>query len=214
MGRIKHGIIGPVSGIVGAVVGASWKGISYLRSRPKKKKRKKKTEGELSTTTSFGFLSSFLKPFQPYIKIGFMHHAVQQSEWNAGLSENSQNGLVSSYPDLIIDYSKLVLGKGNLPGVLSPVMSFANGMISIQWEANLIGDGVGNDQIMLIIYDKITKQVTGFIGAAQRGSLHCSYGLSPVMLSGQLEVYLGLTSWDRSQISDTQYIGTMIPADI
>ena len=33
MGKINQGILGGVSGTVGSVVGASWKGISYLRGK-------------------------------------------------------------------------------------------------------------------------------------------------------------------------------------
>lgn len=34
MGTIKQGILGGFSGKVGNVVGASWKGIDYIRSLP------------------------------------------------------------------------------------------------------------------------------------------------------------------------------------
>ena len=34
MGKIKRGILGGVSGKVGSVVGASWKGVDYLRGLP------------------------------------------------------------------------------------------------------------------------------------------------------------------------------------
>jgi len=34
MGIINKGILGPVSGTVGTVIGGSWKGISYIRSKP------------------------------------------------------------------------------------------------------------------------------------------------------------------------------------
>jgi hypothetical protein len=38
MGTIKQGILGGFSGKVGTVVGASWKGIAYMRSLPQKVK--------------------------------------------------------------------------------------------------------------------------------------------------------------------------------
>lgn len=214
MGRIKHGITGAVSGTVGPVVGATWKGIPYLRSKPERKKRRKKTAGEIATTTSFGFLSQLLKPFQPYIKIGFMHFATGQTERNAAHAENHKNQLFAPYPDLTVDYSRLILSKGSLPGILNPVMTFAAGTVSIQWEANLTGSASGSDQIMLTVYDKQSKTAAGFIGAAQRAGLQCSLGLGPAMLAGELEVYISLTSWDRSLISGTQYMGSIIPAEI
>ena len=35
MGTIKKGILGGFSGIVGTVVGANWRGMDIMRSRPK-----------------------------------------------------------------------------------------------------------------------------------------------------------------------------------
>ncbi|HKG04919.1 MAG TPA: DUF6266 family protein, partial [Pedobacter sp.] len=212
--RIKNGIIGAVSGSVGPVVGSIWKGIPYLRSKPERKKRRKKSAAEIATTTSFGFLSKFLKPFQPYLKIGFMHYAAEQTERNAAHAANHNNQLIGPYPDLVVDYSRLILSKGDLPGILNPVVSFASGTLHIQWEANLVDGASGSDQIMLTVYDKISKTTAGFVGAAQRAAEQCVLGIGSLMLAGDLELYIGLTSWDRSLISGTQYLGNLVPAEI
>jgi hypothetical protein len=39
MGKLSKGILGPFSGLVGTVIGSSWKGVNYMRSRPKKNKK-------------------------------------------------------------------------------------------------------------------------------------------------------------------------------
>lgn len=44
MGTIKQGILGGFSGKVGTVIGSSWKGISYMRSRAQSVKNPR-TEG-------------------------------------------------------------------------------------------------------------------------------------------------------------------------
>jgi len=38
MGKISKGILGGFSGTVGAVIGATWKGVSYMRSQSSAKR--------------------------------------------------------------------------------------------------------------------------------------------------------------------------------
>jgi hypothetical protein len=38
MGRLVNGINGAIEGKVGTVVGATWKGIPYIRARPKRRR--------------------------------------------------------------------------------------------------------------------------------------------------------------------------------
>lgn len=52
MGVISQGILGGVSGKVGNVVGASWKGIDYLRIKPSNVANPR-TEGQVSQRTKF-----------------------------------------------------------------------------------------------------------------------------------------------------------------
>jgi hypothetical protein len=47
MGTIKQGILGGFSGKVGTVIGASWKGINYMRSIPQHVKNPR-TAGQVS----------------------------------------------------------------------------------------------------------------------------------------------------------------------
>ena len=52
MGTIKKGVLGGFSGKVGTVVGASWKGIDYIRSLPASVKNPR-TEGQVTQRTKF-----------------------------------------------------------------------------------------------------------------------------------------------------------------
>jgi hypothetical protein len=59
MGTIKKGILGGFSGKVGTVVGASWRGISYMRSLPQKV-RNPRTQGQRSQRNKFALALSLL----------------------------------------------------------------------------------------------------------------------------------------------------------
>lgn len=59
MAKLKFGILGPISGKIGQVVGSSWMGIPYLREAPPKKKnhqtayKKERTDNYLDLCICF-----------------------------------------------------------------------------------------------------------------------------------------------------------------
>jgi len=70
MGTIKQGILGGFSGKVGNVVGASWKGIDYIRSLPSSVSNPR-TPGQVTQRTKFSMVQSFLTSMIPVIRVGF-----------------------------------------------------------------------------------------------------------------------------------------------
>lgn len=62
MGRISKGILGPVSGTVGTVVGSTWKGISYVRSQPASKKHEP-TVNQLDQQLKFSITLNFVQTY-------------------------------------------------------------------------------------------------------------------------------------------------------
>ncbi|SDF55366.1 DUF6266 family protein [Chitinophaga filiformis] len=70
MGKYLKSILGPFSGLVGTVVGASWKGISVMRSRSVKSNRPA-TENQMKQRTAFTLMTEFLNPIRDLINVGF-----------------------------------------------------------------------------------------------------------------------------------------------
>ncbi|MDD4417119.1 MAG: DUF6266 family protein, partial [Proteiniphilum sp.] len=64
MGTIKQGILGGFSGKVGNIVGASWRGIDYIRSMPASV-RNPRTVAQVSQRTRFALIGKMLKTFVP-----------------------------------------------------------------------------------------------------------------------------------------------------
>lgn len=61
MATLNKGILGGFSGKVGTVVGANWRGLDIIRSRPKISKRNP-TEKQLEQQMKFKLAISFLQP--------------------------------------------------------------------------------------------------------------------------------------------------------
>ena len=99
MGIIKQGVIGGFSGMVGNVIGASWKGIAYMRIRPVSVANPK-TDAQLDQRMRFTVTLRFLQPLTQFLKIGFKNYAVKMSPFNNAMSYNILNAIQGTYPNL------------------------------------------------------------------------------------------------------------------
>ena len=70
MGTIKQGILGGFSGKVGTVVGASWKGITYMREIPQHYTTQA-TWGTLFCQRAPSAIIEVLRPIAPVLRLTF-----------------------------------------------------------------------------------------------------------------------------------------------
>lgn len=113
MGTIKQGILGGFSGKVGSVVGASWKGIAYMRSQADHVKNPR-SAAQNYHREAIKVVTNFLKPLAATLRITFGEHAQKMSAFNKAVSVNYHKCLknVDGHPD--IDYEKIVVSQGSL----------------------------------------------------------------------------------------------------
>src|SRR5665647_1071313 len=122
MATILNGITGGFSGKVGNIIGGSWHGIDYMRSRATSISQPN-TEAQLEQRARFGTVGKFLRPLIPFLRIGYKSQAIKMSGYNAAMSYTLENALIGAYPVYEIDYSKVLVSQGTLPEVLNPVIS-------------------------------------------------------------------------------------------
>lgn len=213
MAKLKHGIFGPVSGKLGSVVGGVWKGIPYIRRVPKKKKGKNapRTVAQIANEQKMKFMNQVLVPFQPYINIGFEHLAIEKTALSAAYSVNFQQAITGVYPNLEVDYTKLCISSGKLPGLINPVVRLDGDTVKLNWEKTEDNRTSFDDQLMLVLYAPALDLADGFFGLAWRRNLQCNFKLNPRMFGQELEVYLSVTSIDRKLISNSVHLGRIVP---
>lgn len=113
MGKIKKGILGGFSGRVGNVIGASWKGIDYMRSEATSISDPKTTK-QLAQRSKFKTCVDFAKICVPLINVGLKQYATKRSEFNYFLSK-----LIKDYWDVDDDrifFPSVQLSSGVLEG--------------------------------------------------------------------------------------------------
>lgn len=170
MGRLPHGIKGGVSGTVGSVVGASWRGIDYIRSKPKRR-RAAPTKGQRAHLARFARVSSFLQTMKELLLLGYKDHAWKMTEQNSAFSYNFKNAVTGADHNAVILYPLVLVTRGSLPNAVEPAAKAGKtGMIDFHWTDNSgIGIAKQTDRVILVAYCEKLHQ-TRYITGAPRSS--------------------------------------------
>lgn len=214
MARLPKGIFGPFSGKIGPVIGATWNGIPYIRAKAKKKKKKKVVKSllKIANEAKFKFGNDWMVPFHPYIIVGFGNSPKGKPPISMAFSINYRDAVIGTYPDFEIDYSKVVLSIGDLPGLTRPAMVFTKPeMLELSWEQDSDPLTSFDDLVTLVLYSRDLALSDGFIGGVKRASGKCSYEFDTRLVGKELDVYVSVSSLDRKKMANSVYLGRVAP---
>jgi hypothetical protein len=113
MGTIKQGILGGFNGKVGTVVGSSWKGTAYMRGRAQHIKNPR-TAGQIYQRNAMKAIALALRPIASTLSITFKNSAQKMSGYNKAVSINYKEAVENVGGVPTVNYSRLILSKGNL----------------------------------------------------------------------------------------------------
>jgi hypothetical protein len=213
MAIIKQSVIGTLSGKIGDLVGASWKGISILKVAPASVANPK-TDKQLAQRARFSAIIKFLQPMTQFLKIGWKNFAVKMTAFNAAMSYNVLNAIQGTYPNFTVDYPNALVSKGNLPPALNQAAaSTVAGTVLFTWTNN--SDEVGaatTDTSLLVVYNPGKNQAVFFAGLAERVDGTQAVTV-PHSFSGDLvHCYMGFQSVDGFVLSNSKYAGAITVA--
>jgi len=202
MAKLESGILGPVIGKVGGVVGFNWKGINALRayvipSNPN-------TPAQQTQRTLFGQIVARGKA---------LLESVIQTYWDPFYAAISGfNGFVKvnrlscASP---FDAADMSVAQGNLEPVTIATASYddGTGSLSISWESSGLGNGEDTDIIAFVVYDSANDialvsdtNVTRVDGAI---ALDVGDGRTPADL--ELWVFMHRGTGSELEVSDSAY---------
>ena len=211
MGTINQGVTGGFSGKVGTVVGGNWNGIDYMRSTAASYSDAKSSP-QLNQRAKFYAIIQFLKPLKGFLRIGFKKRAVNMTAFNAATSYNMANALKGTLPTYEIDYSKVLVSQGKLPGALNPTaVSSSVAEIRFTWDNNSGKiNAMANDNAVLVVYNPI-KQDALWVVAGQTRIIGSQTFTLPASFSGdEVQCYLSFQNASQSLISDSQFVGSLV----
>jgi hypothetical protein len=209
MGKIRSGILGPVSGRIGGVVGANWKGVSYLRSYVVPSPSA--TDLQLAQRTRFAYTVAAAKPFVGRVFNTYYDKFLgKESGFNRFIKENIPDGVAPPVLSTLVCSGPLYPGSftsfdenGGTPGTYDFVISSDLGVdgsatdILISWIRNpatnavLFGvDGTRDDGGVSIVggapWIAIENVEGGYFFAKLNGSLVVKISTSQSLTTNEL----------------------------
>ncbi len=209
MGTIKRGILGGFSGKVGTVVGASWKGIDYIRSIPAKV-RNPRTPDQVKQRTKFATVINFLTKITPVIKVGFKNYANKQTAFNAAVSYNLLNAVTGSKDDYKMDYSKVLVSRGSLYKPISGTTKIEDDEVSVAWDVNYSGNGSYSDMSTILLFNPDKNESIIDAEGTDRAEGFASIAYKDQWKGDEIEIFLMFTSEDGKLVSDSLYLGQVL----
>ena len=213
MGIIKQGITGGFSGMVGNIIGGSWKGIAYMRIRPVSVANPK-TDAQLDQRSRFAITLRFLEPLTEILKTGFKNYAIKMSPFNGAMSYNIFNAIQGTYPNYTINYPNALLSRGKLPAALNQAAaSTVAGTVLFTWTDN--SDEMrasGTDKSLLVVFNPAKEQAVTFSALGTRAGATQAVTV-PHSFSGDLvHCYIAFKAAKGELISNSKYAGSITVA--
>ena len=209
MGTIKKGILGGFSGKVGTVVGASWRGIAYMRSLPLKV-RNPRTEPQRMQRSKFALTLALLQPMTAFLRTGWKLYAHKQSPFNAAMSYTIANAIIGTYPDYEIDPSKVLVSRGALPTVTNTFVSFDDGKVEFQWEDNSgVNSAKPTDKALIVILNLAKGEAITDNAGAERQDCVQKVAVPAEWSGDSVETYMGFISEDGKEVANSVYLGSV-----
>ena len=207
MGTIKQGILGGFSGKVGNIVGASWRGIDYIRSMPASV-HNPRTEAQMTQRNRFSLVAKMLKAFIPIIRVGFAGSVgTGKSAFSVAMSYNVKNAVIGLFPDFEINFDAVKISSGDLYGAANAEASSAAGSISFVWDTDLLNNAAATDKVILLAFNAVTGEASYDVDAATRADGSGSLAVPPTWDGEMVDTYLALYSAAGKLVSNSVYTG-------
>ena len=211
MGKIPNGILGTVIGSTGNVTAYMLNGENVTRVKARKIthfsiKQLANQQGMLVVNEFFRFMGDFLK-------VGFDLAAkgTTKNYHNIATSYNKKNALKGEYPNIEIDYQKVMLSMGDLLEAQNPLTEIVSGGLKFSWDLPGANSQAGQDQAMILAYGTISKQVQSILYGSKRIEGEAILQLSSKMQKEPVETYISFISADRQSVSNSIYTGRIEP---
>lgn len=207
MGIIKQGVLGGFSGKVGNVVGASWKGIDYMRIMPESVANPN-TVLQQGQRQKFSMILRFLQPLTQFLRTGFRNYAIRMSAFNNAMSYNMAHAVSGVYPDYLLNYEDALVARGSLAPALNPAITAGAASVNFTWEDNSgVSGASGLDKSLVVVYNPTKQEAVCVKELKNRSDLAQSVAVPAAFAGDTVQCYLAFISDDGAQISNSRFAG-------
>lgn len=210
MGKYKNGINGLFSGKIGTVVGASSRGVAYMRSVPDYRVDKP-TQAQQNHRDKFGMVSSWFKPLKSTLEVGMQHHTGIKTPMNLAISLNFKNAIIVEEQGARLDYQKIILSMGSLfISFIIEVKTTSPGKVMIRWtDAGPSMFCNGTDKATFVCYNEYTNKYLVFTGIAERADQQATLELPSDFNIGIVHCWMQYVNAKGNEVSTTVYAAAL-----
>lgn len=208
MGIMRKGLLGNHSGKIGNLVFYELGGRQVVRTLGRN--TKPATAGQLQNRNELTAVMQFLKPLREFVNLGFAVSAKgsSKSAYNMAVSYNKVNAVSGTHPDVVMDYAKVLVTKGNMPVVDTPAASVTATGLAFTWTCPAKLEWPRpNDQVMLLAYFPGLQKAEFVIYGVARQECAAHLALAAELQDKHMEVYISFIAEDRKQVADSVYLG-------
>lgn len=209
MAKCPVGPYGHPSGKIGTLVFYMLNGQAICRSIGKPGKASLK---QMANRQAMSVTMTLLKPMADFIKLSFKLEAegTVKNAHNLATSYNKKHALTGQYPNIKVDYAKVILSNGSLEMARDFKLTKGTGGLDLSWNTELSERADADDILMVIVNHPTKKRASTYLNAAKRADGSCFLPLSKEwMMEEQMEVYACLKSANEESISDSLYLGNL-----
>ncbi|MFC3198270.1 DUF6266 family protein [Parapedobacter deserti] len=208
MAKFINGANGTFSGKVGSVIGASWRGIHYLRGLSKKTKIPP-TEAQVAQRLRFALVTKFLSPLLGILAVGFRNvRRLTAAQFSMAVKRNIEQAVIGAAPDFELDFSAITLSEGGLYIPLTSALEVAEGSITLSWDPapNQFG-GASNDVAYIVVYNAERQLFITTETPATRANGSAVVDVPAPFAGQQGHAWMFFASHDGKKVSATVYLG-------
>jgi hypothetical protein len=166
MGTLKNGFLMNYSGKIGDLVFYMLNGKQVVRSCGKTKKAP--TEPQLRCRQEMSVVVNLVKSITEFTNVGFKQVARNAGKLavNMAVSYNKKHALKGAYPNITIDYEKVLVTQGNVFNAIDPIVERKPEGLKFTWSCpDTLNWPRPNDQVMLLVYfPALQKAVSSIYG--------------------------------------------------
>lgn len=210
MGIMKNGPHGPINGKVGNLV--TYRVLNKVVVRMVGKNNKPPSVKQLACRQKMGVVIAFLRPLTDFIKVGFAlkARAANKYPYNMAVSFNVKHALAGEYPDLVIDYSKVMVANGNLPAAVNAEVSVIADGLRFNWDVGADMDvAERRHRVMMLACFPLLRKAMCFIGGAQRVAGTDVLYLPNDLRAAYMEIYISFICVSNNEVADSVYLGRL-----
>jgi hypothetical protein len=210
MGKLINGIFGGFHGRIGNLVGYTLKGKYIIRRIGKS--AKPLTPRRKANCQKMTVVNEILSPSLDVIRAGFRLAVAgtDKNEYNEAVSYNKKNAVQGAYPNISLDYTKVLLSMGTLPAAIHPTISQADDKITFSW--TVTADQAyqyANDRAMLVVYFPDLKESCCDLIGSKRIEGASTLKIDPGHVNERMEAYISFVKDNGKEVSNSVYAGAL-----